>query len=133
MALIALLVLLAAGYAVRAAQPAHLRDRSTVTSTSARLDPSLHAVALTTLPPEARHTVTLIQAGGPFPYSRDGVVFDNAEHHLPRHGSGYYHEYTVPTPGESDRGARRIIVGLDGEYYYTADHYDSFQRVDLSR
>ena len=85
------------------------------------------------MPAEARHTVALIQVGGPFPYSRDGIVFNNAEHHLPRHASGYYHEYTVPTPGESDRGARRIIVGLDGEYYYTADHYESFQRVDLSR
>ena len=132
-ALIALLVLLAVGYAVRAAQPAHHADRSTVSSTPARIDPALHAAALSTLPAEARHTVSLIQAGGPFPYARDGVVFNNAEHHLPRHPSGYYHEYTVPTPGESDRGARRIIAGLGGEFYYTADHYETFQRVDLSR
>lgn len=132
-ALIALLILLAAGYAVRAAQPSHHPDRSTVSSAPARLQPSDHAVALSSLSAEARRTVALIQVGGPFPYSRDGIVFNNAEHRLPQHTSGYYHEYTVPTPGESDRGARRIIVGLDGEYYYTADHYESFQRVDLSR
>ena len=133
MALIALLVLLAAGYAVRAAQETHHPDRSTVSSAPTHLAPAQNAVALSSLSAQARHTVALIQVGGPFPYARDGIVFENAEHHLPRHASGYYHEYTVPTPGESDRGARRIIVGLGGEYYYTADHYESFRRVDLSR
>jgi ribonuclease T1 len=88
-------------------------------------------VALSALPVEARQTIALIQAGGPFPYSRDGVVFRNAEGLLPKEPSGYYHEYTVPTPGEPDRGARRIITGADGEFYYTADHYESFQRVEM--
>jgi ribonuclease T1 len=73
----------------------------------------------------------LIQAGGPFPYPRDGVVFRNAEGLLPQEPSGYYHEYTVPTPGEFDRGPRRIITGADGEFYYTADHYESFRRVEI--
>jgi ribonuclease T1 len=132
-ALVALLALLAIGYAVRASQPARHPDQSTVSTAPARLDSSAHATALTSLPTQAQHTVALIEAGGPFPYARDGVVFANAEHHLPAHPSGYYHEYTVPTPGESDRGARRIIVGIGGEYYYTDDHYDSFVRVDVSR
>ena len=132
-ALIALLALLAIGYAVRGVQSDHHADRASVSTAPAPLDPSTHAVALSSLPVQSRQTVALIQAGGPFPYARDGIVFDNAEHHLPLHPKGYYHEYTVPTPGEADRGARRIIVGLGGEYYYTADHYDSFQRVDVSR
>ena len=38
-------------------------------------------------------------------------------------------EYTVRTPGESDRGARRIVAGRDGTMYYTSDHYDSFRRI----
>jgi ribonuclease T1 len=85
------------------------------------------------LPAQARNTVKLIQSRGPFPYSQDGVTFANAEGHLPKKATSYYHEYTVITPGESDRGARRIITGGSGEYYYTADHYDSFVRVDIQK
>ncbi len=81
------------------------------------------------LPPEARQTVALIKAGGPFPYARDGVVFNNREGQLPQKARGYYHEFTVKTPGARDRGARRIITGRDGELYYTDDHYRTFKRV----
>jgi len=81
------------------------------------------------LPPEVRHTLNLIRKGGPFPYVRDGIVFQNRENRLPARPRGYYHEYTVATPGESDRGARRIISGQQGEYYYTQDHYRTFWRI----
>jgi ribonuclease T1 len=95
-------------------------------------DPTdLPRVALTDLPPEAAATVDLIRAGGPFPYDRDGVVFENREGLLPDESSGYYHEYPVPTPGAGDRGARRIIVGSGGELYWTDDHYRSFERISL--
>ena len=82
-----------------------------------------------TFPPEVVETVDLIQQGGPFPYSRDGAVFMNRERLLPQHERGYWREYTVPTPGEADRGARRIVAGRDGELYYTDDHYRSFVRL----
>ena len=88
------------------------------------------SVAASSLPAEARQTLALIARGGPFPYDRDGVVFENREGLLPDHDSGYYHEYTVPTPGSPDRGARRIISGSAGELYYTDDHYRSFERID---
>jgi ribonuclease T1 len=88
-----------------------------------------HPSSTGSLPPEAITTIDLIEKGGPFPYDRDGIVFQNREHLLPQHPSGYWHEYTVPTPGESDRGARRIIHGAGGEFYYTEDHYASFRRV----
>ena len=81
------------------------------------------------LPPEARSTLALIAAGGPFPFSQDGVVFQNREGLLPAEPRGTYHEYTVVTPGSADRGARRLIVGGAGERYYTDDHYDSFRFV----
>ena len=81
------------------------------------------------LPAEARHTLALIDQGGPFPYARDGIVFGNVERLLPRHPRGYYHEYTVKTPGSRDRGARRIITGQSAETYYTDDHYNSFRAV----
>jgi ribonuclease T1 len=81
------------------------------------------------LPPEARDTLRAIKAGGPFEYPRDGVVFSNFERVLPKRPRGYYHEYTVKTPGTHGRGARRIISGETGEYFYTADHYQTFTRI----
>jgi ribonuclease T1 len=81
------------------------------------------------LPAEARNTIALIKKGGPFPYKKDGTVFGNFEKRLPLHERGYYHEFTVPTPGSRDRGARRIVTGKAGEYFYTDDHYKSFRRV----
>ncbi len=83
-------------------------------------------VTIAALPPEAGATISRIEAGGPFPFDQDGVVFENRERLLPARPAGYYHEYTVPTPGAADRGARRIVTGGDGERYWTADHYDSF-------
>ncbi|MFJ4266305.1 ribonuclease domain-containing protein [Paenarthrobacter nicotinovorans] len=85
--------------------------------------PSINA---SQLPKEARQTLALIAKGGPYPYDRDGVNFGNFEGLLPKKPGGFYKEYTVPTPGESDRGARRIIVGKDAAKYYTPDHYESF-------
>jgi guanyl-specific ribonuclease Sa len=84
------------------------------------------------LPAEARHTLKLIQNGGPFPYRQDGSVFGNREGHLPRQPNGYYREYTVDTPGLDHRGARRIVTGGQPprEYYYTDDHYESFRRFE---
>jgi ribonuclease T1 len=81
------------------------------------------------LPPQALVTLELIRAGGPFPYPRDGAVFGNREGRLPSHRHGYYREYTVPTPGAGDRGARRIVGGRGGELYYTDDHYRTFRRI----
>ena len=93
-------------------------------------DSGLPMVALGTLPVEARRTVALIDRGGPFPYAKDGAVFGNRERVLPARPNGFYREYTVPTPGEDDRGPRRIVTGDAGhQLFYTADHYASFVRV----
>ena len=86
-------------------------------------------VALAALPREAQVTLTLIKAGGPFPYARDDSVFGNRQKLLPPRKRGHYREYTVKTPGGRDRGARRIVAGGAGEYYYTDDHYNSFRRI----
>ncbi|MER5214371.1 ribonuclease [Streptomyces sp. SA15] len=83
------------------------------------------------LPSQAYDTLDLIASGGPFPYPQDGTVFQNREGILPSQSSGYYHEYTVKTPGSSTRGARRIVTGEEyQEDYYTADHYASFDLID---
>jgi len=88
----------------------------------------------TFLPPEAVETLESIERGGPFPYDRDGTVFQNRERLLPERPRGYYREYTVVTPGSRDRGARRIVTGGQPPdvYYYTDDHYRSFRRVEAS-
>ena len=91
-------------------------------------------VSLSSLSPQARQTDQLIHSGGPFPFSRDGVVFGNYEKRLERRPRGYYHEYTVPTPGARNRGARRIICGgaqptEPDACFYTEDHYNSFHRI----
>jgi len=122
-ALIILLLLLGGGYTIRAL---HGSNPHSGTSAAPRV------VALASLPVQARNTVSLIQRGGPFQYPHDGIVYQNLERQLPAEPAGYYHEYTVLTPGESDRGARRIVTGRDGQFYYTADHYASFVRIQLS-
>lgn len=81
------------------------------------------------LPRQAQDVLALIDKGGPYPYRQDGTVFGNFEKALPRHKRGYYHEFTVRTPGEPDRGARRIVTGEGGEFYYTDDHYQTFKAV----
>lgn len=87
-------------------------------------------IAVAQLPPEGRATLASIKRGGPFPYSRDGIVFGNREGLLPAQARGYYREYTVPTPGLNHRGPRRIVSGgRGGEYWYSADHYRSFKRI----
>ena len=80
-------------------------------------------------------TLALIKQGGPFPYpNKDGTTFYNREGRLPAQSSGYYREYTVPTPGLSHRGARRIITGGNPPtvYYLTVDHYDSFSPLQVN-
>lgn len=89
----------------------------------------LPEVKASELPAEARQTLALIAQGGPYPFTRDDVTFGNFERLLPRKSSGYYKEYTVGTPGEPDRGARRIVAGQTGEKYYTPDHYNSFKFI----
>lgn len=110
--------------------------------------PASAQVRLQELPPEAHHTLKLIRSNGPFPFDRDGITFGNRERLLPQAPRGHYSEYTVVTPGLRHRGARRIVLGCErqaaaivsgplrlpqcrggGEFYYTADHYQSFRRI----
>jgi len=90
---------------------------------------STNEIDVRDLPSEAQNTLQLIKQGGPFPYNKDGAVFYNREGQLPKKPNSYYHEYTVKTPGISTRGARRIVSGAGGEYYYTDDHYRTFKLI----
>ncbi|MEV5170009.1 ribonuclease domain-containing protein [Streptomyces flaveolus] len=102
----------------------------TVTATPAAA--AAGSICYSDLPSQAYDTLDLIERGGPFPYAQDGTVFQNREGVLPSRSSGYYHEYTVITPGSSTRGARRIVTGDEyQEDYYTSDHYATFDLVDF--
>jgi ribonuclease T1 len=118
--LVAVTLVLGSGAAVGLSAPA------------AQADTTIPWVCETTLPSQAITTIDLIAAGGPFPYSKDGEVFYNNEALLPAESTGYYHAYTVKTPGVSTRGARRVITAADGEEYYTPDHYASFDDIDFT-
>ena len=94
----------------------------------------LESVSVVELPPQGQGMVSLIYQGGPFRYDKDGVVFGNRERMLPSKDRGYYREYTVKTPGERTRGARRIVCGglkpaAPDACYYTDDHYASFRKI----
>ncbi|MGH3944784.1 MAG: ribonuclease domain-containing protein [Pseudonocardiaceae bacterium] len=134
-ALIALLALVAGGwYGQQALSSPSSVDRPAVVASA----PGLQIRALSQLPSQATEVWQLIQQGGPFPYRQDGTVFGNREGRLPQQQRGFYREYTVPTPGEADRGARRLVTGGPvpsdtAELYYTGDHYVSFVVVDPQR
>jgi len=92
------------------------------------------SVAFTGLPVQGREVMEQIRQGGPFRYEKDGTVFGNRERQLPGQKRGYYREYTVPTPGLSHRGARRIVCGgqrpqAPDACYFTEDHYSSFRLI----
>jgi ribonuclease T1 len=95
---------------------------------------SADTIAAAQLPQQGRDMMALIYQGGPFRHDKDGVVFGNRERLLPAKNRGYYREYTVRTPGERSRGARRIVCGglkpvAPDACYYTDDHYASFRRI----
>lgn len=120
------------GVAKSSARPTGAATRSSGPATRTAVDPAsgLPLVDLDTLPRQVGDTVRLIDRGGPYPHRQDGVVFGNRERVLPRQASGFYHEYTVETPGSDDRGARRVVTGDDDrQFFYTGDHYVSFVRI----
>jgi ribonuclease T1 len=114
---------------ILAAAPAAARE--------SHIDQGIEVVQIAALPGEVRETLSLIKRGGPFPYRKDGTTFGNFERRLPAQPRGYYREYTVPTPGAHNRGAKRIVAGkgatgdvrTSGEYYYTDNHYRSFRKI----
>ncbi len=139
-ALVALATLVVAVAATAVLHDGSNGNTSTPTANAPTTDtkasgPSRHSdlptISVDELPNEAVEVLALIENDGPFPHSQDGAIFQNREGILPSRGSSHYREYTVATPGSSDRGARRIVAGADGERYYTDDHYESFREILL--
>lgn len=124
----ALFVLLTAALGGCAADTAVVSPTADVQSVQEGVS-GLPTIDVDRLPREAQETYILILDGGPYPYRQDDQVFGNREGLLPQQDYGWYREYTVPTPGSSDRGARRFVVGEDDVFFYTDDHYDSFREV----
>jgi ribonuclease T1 len=133
-------VLLAVSVTVSTEAQAFSRSRpaEALTSTEAATETTEQAIGLSQLPRQGQDVYQRILAGGPFTYDKDGVVFGNRERLLPRQTRGFYREYTVPTPGARNRGARRIVCGgkvvrSPETCFYTQDHYQSFQKIDPQR
>ncbi|MBM7057480.1 MULTISPECIES: ribonuclease [Streptomyces] len=127
----ALLSLLLASGPVTAQAATPATTPTTSHSATAFRAMAVGSICYSALPSQAHDTLDLIEQGGPYPYEQDGTVFQNREGLLPDQSTGYYHEYTVITPGSDNRGARRIVTGEQTEEdYYTADHYASFDLVD---
>ena len=74
-------------------------------------------------------TIERIQKGIKFPHRNDGIVFKNREGLLPKKHGSYYREYVYLTPGVEGAGPRRIIVGENGELFYSSDHYQTFFQI----
>jgi ribonuclease T1 len=127
-AFVALLLLLIAGIGDRMAQPSLSPARQAL-----ELIQSNGPSPFGRFPAEEQGailmTLTEINTHGPFPYRQDGAVFFDREGLLPAEPTGFYHEYTVPTPGDPSRGTRRLVLGAGGELYFTDDHYRSFYRL----
>jgi ribonuclease T1 len=104
-----------------------------VLAKGAELTGGISAIAVSELPAQGKQIYALIHRGGPFAYDKDGTVFGNRERLLPLEKRGFYHEYTVSTPGAKTRGAKRIVCGGQPTApeicYYTADHYASFRKI----
>ncbi len=115
--------------AVMLLAPAGVSAQREGTQQRERVQASLADISVNALPAEARETLRLVEKGGPYPFDRDGIVFGNFEKRLPIKDRGYYHEFTVKTPGVKHRGARRIVTGKGGEKYYSDDHYKTFKRI----
>ena len=94
---------------------------------------NIASIRLDALPEVAQQVYHTIVSGGSLPYEKDGSVFGNRERILPQRKRGYYREYTVALPNASSRGARRIVCGGAATppdvCYYSADHYNSFQKI----
>ncbi|MET8622896.1 ribonuclease [Kitasatospora sp. NPDC004669] len=120
----------AASAATTAAKPSAPKPSPPSGGSWVPADPALADVCRTKLPSQAQDTLTLIAKNGPYPYNRDGIVFENRESRLPKKADGYYHEFTVLTPGSNDRGTRRVVTGGAGEQYWSPDHYATFQEID---
>ena len=106
-------------------------QRQTTTTRQKTTGPT---IPISDLPREGQQVMRQIAQGGPFRYAKDGTTFGNRERRLPTRPSGYYREYTVPTPGETDRGARRIVCGgqpdtRTDDCHYTPDHYRTFRSI----
>lgn len=130
--------------AQRSAGPSTSTPKANANQGASSMAGSNYASGLSTidyaaLPKEAQSVIRMIQQRASFPHHQDGQTFGNRERILPSQPRGYYQEYTVPTPGADNRGARRIVSGqgrtgdnaTSGEYYYTGDHYRSFAQVRM--
>jgi RHS repeat-associated protein len=116
---------------------AHMPRRAASTSPPVQHAPG--SLPYKNLVPEAKTVLEQIRTGAPTRYPKhDAVDYFNLNGYLPQSKKGNrYLEYTVPDPGSTDRGPRRLVLGgLSStgpkNVYYTGDHYVTFKKVIFS-
>ena len=76
-------------------------------------------------------TLRRIRSGRKLPHRNDGSIFGNREKLLPKQRDRqFYREFVVKKTGLPFPGPQRMIVGKQGEVYFTGDHYASFLKVN---
>ncbi len=58
-----------------------------------------------------------------------GDRFGNREGLLPKAAGRSYTECDIDTDGQSSRSAKRLVFSNDGLYFYTEDHYETFDEL----
>ncbi len=74
-------------------------------------------------------TLDRIARGEKNSHRNDGATFGNRERRLPQKPNSYYTEYVHPTKGINGPGPQRVIVGKQGDVWYTPDHYETFKKI----
>jgi guanyl-specific ribonuclease Sa len=88
-------------------------------------------------PVDVSATLDRVRNNQALPHPNDGSIFTNVERLLPPAGPGYYREFVHWPFGLRERpygmsfpGPMRVILGQEGEVYFTGDHYASFDFVN---
>jgi ribonuclease T1 len=84
-------------------------------------------IAVEDLPVTAQATLSLVEAGGPFPNPDDGRLFTDPDGLLPEPAEAY-RVYRVAKPGQQT-SPWYLVVGGSEEVYWTTDELESFRRV----
>lgn len=61
-----------------------------------------------------------------------GDRFSNREGDLPTAKGRKYNECDIDTDGYYSRGSRRLVYSNDGLYFYSRDHYETFDEVTVT-
>lgn len=90
----------------------------------------VRSVPVEDLPATARATLSLVDAGGPFPDPADGTAYRDRDGLLPSQPPGYYRQYSVVEPGSDGGTSWYLVIGEQQETYWTTDGFATVHVVE---